>query len=426
MLCPDKIKTTPCRFGTTDEIKNYQKDYLRLHSEIFGATNQTIKKWQNSTSSGYASHSSPPPPPPPLSASISGGLYSTCYASASSATKLIDPGLSIIHETDIPRPIWPYKNYNKNKNNWIINLNDNVDYLYTQYNTKLYSHCYDNSSIICHNCFIRNSINTKAKDILIELSNKLNSIIYDDDNDDITAEDILEDISKIIAKGINATVDDSDDLKINNQQEEQGVDNIDNSSTVLNKKMTNLIGSDIVNPVNHMLYEKSGQFSNSRKFNLKNNITSGLSMPRCCGISSVNFIDDIYHEKNKLNIENFKLNCELTKSKGTNNKICYTNDEPVYTTLVPSDESSSYGVIGPPLSSIKQDWNDSSMVFNKDMDFTLDGVRAERLECAIARAKNKRKWCRIIITIFGLVFFILSVIIVTMSVTRGRKIFGSM
>jgi len=62
----------------------------------------------------------------------------------------------------------------------------------------------------------------------------------------------------------------------------------------------------------------------------------------------------------------------------------------------------------------------------EDFDFTLDVTQAERLGRTIARAKRKRQWCRALTTFFGLVFFVLSVVVVSLSVTRGRKVFGSM
>uniref|UniRef100_A0A6V7KZ11 Uncharacterized protein n=1 Tax=Bracon brevicornis TaxID=1563983 RepID=A0A6V7KZ11_9HYME len=91
----------------------------------------------------------------------------------------------------------------------------------------------------------------------------------------------------------------------------------------------------------------------------------------------------------------------------------------------PSDESSSsYGAVGEPVT--KSEKSPGITSFNKDLDFTLDGARAERLGRVIARAKRRRQWCRAITALFGLVFFVLSVIVVSLSVTKGRKIFGSM
>lgn len=92
--------------------------------------------------------------------------------------------------------------------------------------------------------------------------------------------------------------------------------------------------------------------------------------------------------------------------------------------LDPSDESLSYGAVGKPPN--KPVWNQDIEAPNKSLDFTLDGSRAERLNRKIARSKRRRQWCRIITAIFGLVFFVLSVVVVSLTVTRGRKIFGSM
>lgn len=74
----------------------------------------------------------------------------------------------------------------------------------------------------------------------------------------------------------------------------------------------------------------------------------------------------------------------------------------------------------------KSNWDHRLRGFTGDLDFTLDVSRAERLGQAIARAKRKRQWCRAVTAFFGLVFFVLSVVIVSLSVTRGRKAFGSM
>lgn len=76
-------------------------------------------------------------------------------------------------------------------------------------------------------------------------------------------------------------------------------------------------------------------------------------------------------------------------------------------------------------SSSKNNWDYRMQGFVGDLDFTLDVSRAERLGRTIAKAKRKRQWCRTLTAFFGLVFFILSVVIVSLSVTRGRKVFGS-
>lgn len=97
---------------------------------------------------------------------------------------------------------------------------------------------------------------------------------------------------------------------------------------------------------------------------------------------------------------------------------------PMFQQLECSDGgSSSEGIV---VSSSKSIWDHRIRGFAGDLDFTLDVSRAERLGRAIARAKRKRQWCRALTAFFGLVFFVLSVVVVSLSVTRGRKVFGSM
>lgn len=97
---------------------------------------------------------------------------------------------------------------------------------------------------------------------------------------------------------------------------------------------------------------------------------------------------------------------------------------PMFQQLECSDGgSSSEGMV---VASGKGDWDRRVRGFAEDLDFTLDVSHAERLGRAIARSKRKRQWCRALTAFFGLVFFVLSVVVVSLSVTRGRKVFGSM
>ncbi|KAJ9592027.1 hypothetical protein L9F63_001466, partial [Diploptera punctata] len=57
-------------------------------------------------------------------------------------------------------------------------------------------------------------------------------------------------------------------------------------------------------------------------------------------------------------------------------------------------------------------------------DFTLDMNQAERLMRKIKSAKKRRCWCRLITSFLGLVFFLMSVMIVSMLLTRGKRVFG--
>ncbi|XP_067002829.2 uncharacterized protein [Anabrus simplex] len=62
--------------------------------------------------------------------------------------------------------------------------------------------------------------------------------------------------------------------------------------------------------------------------------------------------------------------------------------------------------------------------FTERLDFTLDKARAERLLKKIRSAKQQRFWCRLITSLLGLLFFLLSVMVVSLLLTRGKRIFG--
>ncbi|XP_059478673.1 uncharacterized protein LOC132198580 [Neocloeon triangulifer] len=59
-------------------------------------------------------------------------------------------------------------------------------------------------------------------------------------------------------------------------------------------------------------------------------------------------------------------------------------------------------------------------------DFTLDIPAAERVMRKIAAGKRRRFWCQLIVSILGLIFFMVSVMAVSMMYTRGERMFGSL
>lgn len=59
-------------------------------------------------------------------------------------------------------------------------------------------------------------------------------------------------------------------------------------------------------------------------------------------------------------------------------------------------------------------------------DFTLDTHQAERLMHKIQATKRQRCWCRTVTCLFGLIFLLLSVMAVSMFLTRGQRMFGSL
>ncbi|XP_037953310.1 uncharacterized protein LOC119683603 [Teleopsis dalmanni] len=61
-----------------------------------------------------------------------------------------------------------------------------------------------------------------------------------------------------------------------------------------------------------------------------------------------------------------------------------------------------------------------------ESDFTLDLPRAEQLRIKMEKEKKFRQRCRYITTFLSLVFFLLTVMVVSLVLTRGKRMFGSM
>ncbi|XP_044589242.1 uncharacterized protein LOC123268331 isoform X1 [Cotesia glomerata] len=414
---------------------------------------RNLRRWRNSTSSGYSSHS------PPLSASS----YSTCCASVlrNSAVGTLGAeaalGLAVIHEAEaIPRPIWPCSSIYRRDLHLVGCKTLDCEGLSASCS---YARTYTYASR-CRNAWrdCQPSART-AQEVLLELSRTLNSVI--DGECDMTPEEILRDISRTVQKVENNGTNGTTSTGVSS---EEHIYRLSSSSS-------SAIGQDsvTVNPVNFKLYSKSGYtnvsvpsfktsyqclhegktllLKSSTKSQDKcdkhhqqyNQIPAVFLVPRCNGIHTSRKIPNCNaksaensndKDKNRFikirdNSQNVKHNSTVPVIENIQDKTCYNSNEPVYSTQLDlSDESSSYGAVGE--SSNKANWNQGISVFNKSLDFTLDGHRAERLGRLIARAKRKRQWCRALTTILGLVFFILSVVVVSMSVTKGRKIFGSM
>ncbi|XP_033254494.1 uncharacterized protein LOC117193941 [Drosophila miranda] len=61
-----------------------------------------------------------------------------------------------------------------------------------------------------------------------------------------------------------------------------------------------------------------------------------------------------------------------------------------------------------------------------ESDFTLDLPRADQLRLKMEKEKKFRQRCRFITTFLSLVFFLLTVMVVSLVLTRGKRMFGSM
>lgn len=61
-----------------------------------------------------------------------------------------------------------------------------------------------------------------------------------------------------------------------------------------------------------------------------------------------------------------------------------------------------------------------------ESDFTLDLPRAEQLRVKMKKEKQFRARCRVVLTFLSLMFFLLTVMAVSLLLTRGKRMFGSM
>ncbi|XP_015585316.1 uncharacterized protein LOC107263038 isoform X2 [Cephus cinctus] len=416
------------------------------------------RRWRTSTSSGYSSHS------PPLSA----GSYSCCTSApihtpgpgaalqrTSANHTSAKAALAVIHESEtIPRPIWPCVTGDSIMHDDGDVLDDAERLRSGIYACCTYGHGYGYSHC---DWDYGQSTTSSAQEVLFELSRTLNSVI--EGGTDMKAEEILRDISRTVAQGINTK---------KRCLCEDYVYRLSSASSNVGKE------SPGVNPVNVNIYGKSRSLRVPRCTCEKKTFSQGLLSPFFTQIHQVNeerkkkdatpavflvpeyprnlgetlhrydnvsglcnyrtyrnFNDDSQNKKKHNAISgNYSRSKEdpFAQQNSRNVKSIgrkgYQLTEPEYTTLECSDgTSSSEGIVE---SIGKTDWDRDVRVFDRDLDFTLDGSRAERLGRVIAKAKRKRQWCRAVTAILGLVFFVLSVVVVSLSVTRGRKVFGSM
>ncbi|XP_011692543.1 PREDICTED: uncharacterized protein LOC105452806 [Wasmannia auropunctata] len=342
--------------------------------------NNPRRCYRTSTSSGYSSHS------PPLSAG-------SCSYYASTRDPSYGVGLAVIHESEaIPRPIWPSVVYHHVEDH-------SGDYYEGIYTCRVCGCTYNYSPPLLPPpppppppslpLTSSSSSSSRAREVLLELSRTLNSVI----DGDVTAapEDILRDISRIVSLEIAPTRNDN------------VYEYVCPSWMTFNDKKPTLWPGCVknapsrVNPISSKVYVS----------------------PRC--LYGYNPARSVLKNDGTI-----RRDSETRKNSGlAGKKPCETESK--YSTLVCSDVgSSAEGTIAS--LSRANDWNRRLTVrgFGEDFDFTLDVTQAERLGRTIARAKRKRQWCRALTTLFGLVFFVLSVVVVSLSVTRGRKVFGSM
>ncbi|XP_072751642.1 uncharacterized protein [Anoplolepis gracilipes] len=364
------------------------------------ATTQRVNArrcYKTSSSSGYSSHS------PLLS-------IGSCSHYASTSTKdLSYGGLAVIHESEtasVPQPIWPPI---------ACHQAENIDYEGIIYTCRV---CGCTCNYLPSSSSPSTSSPPKAstREMLLELSQTLNSMI--DGDIAVAPEDILHDISRIVSLEIGPRNDNlyeyvcpswtfNDDLSASPSY----IKDIPSRGNSANSEL-------YVSP--RAFYEnnsvRSALLLKNDKMTRQKNAERERSYKTASG-HVLEYLDGRHAESGCA-----KLSFGLDKdSKRCQNGL--TSTESKYSMLDYSDiGSSSEETI-----TSSNDWNGRLAVrgLGKDFDFTLDVTRAERLSRTIAKAKRKRQWCRVLTTLFGLIFFVLSIIVVSLCVTRGRKVFGS-
>ncbi|XP_076751146.1 uncharacterized protein LOC143423593 isoform X1 [Xylocopa sonorina] len=455
------------------EADSLEADVSRFVAGSSTATTTTTRNnprrcYRTSTSSGYSSYS------PPLSA----GSYS-CYASAVPGQSFFrgvpltmkdqfSGGLAVIHESEaIPRPIWPTALPGSRE---LYHNDENPEY------DTLYACCGCGCAYTYSYCdwdYEKSVTGTSAHDVLIELSRTLNSVI--EGKNVMTPEEILHNISHKVAQGIGLKGGLYEYVYHNSFLSSKRSFLNDKNSCLLN---CNKNSSSKINPVNSKLYNNTRQFylhnpwytclctceytkkflwpskndgqtetSDEKRGKKENSPVVLLVDNHCQGRNSESTLQNdktvtesyVCKCSNRVNSHDKKMqNMYAThRIKSDTKEMANTNEEtmqnrnkiipnePEYTMQLECNDGDSFkkSII---FSAGKNNWDYRMRGFAGDLDFTLDVSRAERLGRTIAKAKRKRQWCRTLTAFFGLVFFVLSVVIVSLTVTRGRKIFGSM
>ncbi|XP_003428026.1 uncharacterized protein LOC100679525 [Nasonia vitripennis] len=389
---------------------------------------------RNSTSSGYSSHS------PPLSAHSYGVIVGPVAAAKA---------LAVIQEGEIiPRPIWPSPPDSTGEHSPDnVSSDDNAEREpQPRPQPSIYGSAGYRSSVSSDYGGPASSVS--AREVLLELSRTLSSVLEGDCGK--SDEEILRDISRTVAQGVDAKPAGSSTASGRAIYE----DIYRNSSlTSSGKESSSTIG---VNPINSRLYGHRCYCEHKTFLCQSHPSSSQETTPKSDGRKkpTIFLLPDDHAQsflsagdKNRIicSCRSYKESCNLAPdklgSKKNLGKQCRNPNDPrqekeirfnypsiaehEYTTLECSDESSSSEAVTDSVNG-NNTWCKDFRGFDRNLDFTLDGLRAERLGRAIARAKRRRQWCRVLVVVLGLVFFILSVVVVSLSVTKGRKIFGSM
>ncbi|KAK5648508.1 hypothetical protein RI129_003400 [Pyrocoelia pectoralis] len=330
----------------------------------------------------------------------------------------------------IPRPIWPKFKDGEKPINQYDSLVDEALLLYTSA-----------SYVPNDEVSFKNDKDISLREVLADLSNWISATI--DGKNDVAPELMLKNVREKIAISL--------DLLKNSTEEE------------MRKLCVNLSNLQNVNSVVRA-FSNSSSSGNSSQGSPELNSNRGRRVSDVAdeiyqvpsGSSSSGFSDSVKHypvTKFTLPQEEVALNSQGVRNAiiygtlcRTNVKISSANDKLCdqgrsglerKRSLLQSNPDSKpsvwqqyYGVNIAQESGIKYNPKPSDVPLypggRPEADFTLDVPRSELLA---KRMKEDKKWrfrCRLITSFLGLIFFLLSVMAVSLMLTRGKRMFGSM
>ncbi|XP_068893939.1 uncharacterized protein [Tenebrio molitor] len=304
--------------------------------------------------------------------------------------------LTTIHEgrvdLPVPKPIWP-------DNKPHDSLVDDALLLYTSLN---HQHL-DSPSL-------DGRLELSVREVLVELLNGINATM--DGSTGLTPEEMLKSVNEKIAASVEA-------LRMNTEDE-------------MKKLCVNLSNCRKINSVLRA-FSNSPERTVSSEADEFYQIVSGSSSS---GFSDTNALPVFIHEdlgSVPNGVRNAMIYGTLYRGK---NGVVKKDGPPKKNSLrdvndnKPSVWEQYYGVKAVQEGEIKYAAKPTDVPLfpggRPEADFTLDVPRSELLS---KRMKQDKKWrcrCRLLTSFLGLIFFLLSVMAVSLMLTRGKRMFGSM
>ncbi|XP_063905260.1 uncharacterized protein LOC135124254 isoform X3 [Zophobas morio] len=288
----------------------------------------------------------------------------------------------------IPKPIWPDKKAHDS-------LVDDALLLYTSL------HHHDESAFFDHR------MEVSVKEVLVELLNGINATM--EGTTGLSPEEVLKTVNEKIAASIET-------LRVSTEEE-------------MKKLCVNLSNCRKINSVLRAFSTSGERTGSDDEFY---QVASGSSSS---GFSDLNALPVFIHEdlgSVPNGLRNAMIYGTLYRGKGAGK----AKEAPKKISLrdvndnKPSVWEQYYGVKAVQEGEVKYAPKPTDVPLfpggRPEADFTLDVPRSELLS---KRMKQDKKWrcrCRLLTSFLGLIFFLLSVMAVSLMLTRGKRMFGSM